>query len=669
MLQESVPIWIILKDLVHQYLFTATPFFILHISLFVYFLILWMRSRARTRGFLSSLEDKNTVSDVLHDAEEQIKEYAAKGREPDLPRIEESITAAISRGSEKLRPLINIFVVIGLMGTIFALFRMGSQTQAIKDPHDVFSGMSVAFSASFFGLFWAVLCTLFLYGPLQQLTALAIKKTNQRISALSILYPPRTSENTLEEVAQGLNEKLELMARVILRLELRRNENLKASRDVLNEFRTTTKSTIELLVTQVKEAQTQAKKTSEDLRLSVDSSLQEVKKQFSEISQSWRTELEKTIKVSEETSKRLSVSTDNLSKTTKAVSISLQGVQKSLERTKALAQIVDNIEEMTARYLEQTQQQMVVFHKGLGDTVESARMIPDEWFTMLGRRNNELTSGLAAISEGWKEHVTKTSEELSGRFDKMGEGISPLVNLLSPEGQLLVVLNELQLLLKTTKEWIEYKSKVDPNIQIDNLLTLLRTLEQTIAKLQPQSGSQFAEPATYSNANGIQKLVVSVNDIHALITSLMQDGKLNAGAGADAVAAASLGSDREFESQPSRSQSADAGMNEILEIQAHAGQVEMPEPQIVLRKDSDDTGPTYPELKSVEPPPRVESADGANAIVEIQAHAGQVEMPEPQIVAGTDIEEAAPVHSDPGDFEPKPSLISRLKRYLARRWK
>lgn len=525
MLKEFGPILTILKELVRQYFYAGTPFFALHVLLFTYFIVVWGRSRKNTKRLLSSLDSEDTSEDVLLDAENQLKEYAAKGREPDLPRIENSITLAVRSEAEKLRPLINIFVVIGLMGTMFALFRMGQQTQPIKDPQDVLSGMSIAFSVSFFGLFWAVLCTLFLYSPLQQLTARVIKKTNQKVSTLSIKYSRRTAENTFEEVGRELNRQLQLLGKVILRMQLRRDDNLKASREVLTEFRTTTNSTISLLAKKVEEAQTQSAKTSEDLKSSVVAALDEIKKRFSEISESWRTELDRSVKVSEETSKRLSQSTDNLSNTTKMVAISLQGVQKSLERTKALAQIVEKIEKMTALYLEQTEEQMVVFHKGLGDTVEIARMIPDEWFTMLAKRNQELIVGLADVSDGWKQHVIRTSEELSGKIGKVGDQIDPLLDLLSPEGQLLIVLNELHLLVKNTKEWIEYKFKTDPNIQIDGLITSITNLDQTMGKLQPQNGSQSVESSAFSSTDEIQELVASVNGIHILLESLRLDKK------------------------------------------------------------------------------------------------------------------------------------------------
>ncbi len=140
----------------------AWIFAVLHLLFLLYFLYRFRESWRETQKLRTALKNDDKESEFLKDAEDQIRRYAEQGREPDLPRIERCVTAKLERNPDILRPLVNTFIVIGLMGTLFSLYRMGHELQELKDTQQILSRMGVAFSASFFGIIWAVFCSVFL---------------------------------------------------------------------------------------------------------------------------------------------------------------------------------------------------------------------------------------------------------------------------------------------------------------------------------------------------------------------------------------------------------------------------------------------------------------------------------------------------------------------------
>ncbi|MBM3236825.1 hypothetical protein FJZ31_11090 [Candidatus Poribacteria bacterium] len=528
-----------------------------HFGLLAYLLYRLIPCRRQVRHELNALTDKRTASKskFLEDAEAQIKNYAEHGREPDLPRIEKLIADNLNRDSEALRPLINGFIVLGLMGTLFSLYRIWAQhgLDIAKDSSTVLQNMGIAFSASFFGLVWALSCSVFLFTPLTRQTAHVVQEFNRRLIELSTKYPPRTPESTIEQIAEELHTNVEAIGTAIGQLREQEKENLTASRGILQDFRDTTKEVISNLAITVKEAQSRTEKTAEELKTSVvttsrellqdfrdttnevisnlagtvensqlrtektaeelktnvASSLEELKTRFVEISESWRKELEQTIKASEQAAERLGKSSENLTAATQDVVVSLQAVRESLERTKDLAQIVTSIEQLTGNYLNQTQEQLNIFHNGLEEILDAARTIPDEWFTMLDKRNSELASKLEAVVAGWEEHVIQTSEELSTKFSNVGEKLNPLVAFLAVDGSLMKTLEQLHLVLGTIMEWFKEMSKADISTQVETLINAITQLDETIHQLQPSK-----EPLS---SDGLLHLISEVEGIHTLL--------------------------------------------------------------------------------------------------------------------------------------------------------
>src|SRR5215213_1386516 len=506
----------VLQDLAANYVRSATPFFVAHVLLLVYFIFRWNRSRRLIKKDLGELRDDAETPRLLSSAQGQIVKYAEQGREPDLARLETAVTEKIYRNLETGRLLINSFVIVGLMGTLFALFQVGRDARMLQGPQDVLNRMSVAFSASFFGLLWALTCNLFLVRALRRRATQAAQEVGRRLSEFSAVNPPKPAI-ACEQAARGLNQNVESLSKVIARLEQREEEGLQVFQRILKEFRDTTNTVISDLVNEVKAAQTQSTKIAAELKSGISSSLEDLKKRFVEISESWRTDLQKTIKSSEGSAQRLATSSENLAAATAEVSISLLAVQQSLEKTEALAEIVKNVESLSSNYLVKTGEQIDRFKEGIDATVETSRSILDQWFTMLGKRNSEITESLSKITATWQEHVTNTTEELATRFDKISLGTEALSALLSPKSRLTETLGQIQDSVCTTREWIDYKSRADLNVQLDTLVCAVEKLEITVGRFEPAiARSVVPDPEVAPNL-----LLTHVTEIEDLLRKLI----------------------------------------------------------------------------------------------------------------------------------------------------
>jgi hypothetical protein len=506
----------VLQDLATNYVRSATPFFVAHVLLLVYFIVRWNRSRRLIKKDLAELRNDAEIPRLLSAAQEQIVKYAEQGREPDLARLETSVTDKIYRNLETGRLLINSFVIIGLMGTLFALFQVGRDARMLQGPQDVLNRMSVAFSASFFGLLWALTCNLFLIRALRRRATQAAQEVGRRLSEFSAINQPKAAM-AFEQAARVLNQNVESLGKVIARLDLREEAGLQVFLKILKEFRDTTNTVISDLAKEVKTAQTQSTKIAAELKSGISSSLEDVKKRFVEISESWRTDLEMTIKSSEGAAQRLATSSENLVAATAEVSTSLLAVQHSLEKTQALPEIVANVEALSSNYLVKTGEQIDRFKEGIDATVETSRSILDEWFIMLGKRNSEITESLSKITSTWQEHVTNTTEELATRFDKIGLGTEALSALLSPESKLTETLGQIQDSVCITREWIDYKTRADLNVQLDTLVCAVENLESAVGRFEPAIvRSVVPDPETAPNP-----LLTHITEIEDLLRKLI----------------------------------------------------------------------------------------------------------------------------------------------------
>ncbi len=444
----------LMGNLVWHYLRDAWPFSVLHLSFLLFFLYRWRQAWHRVGTLLDDLKKNSSRSTLLEYAQKQISTYAKQGREPDLPRIERYITDRFQNAPESIRALVNTFIVIGLMGTLFSLFAMGQQPGSFTEPSAILGRMGIAFSASFFGIVWALICSVGLLGPLRRRTDYAVQEIHRKLTEISAEFPPDVPEKGLELVARTLRENVNAIGAVVDRLEQREEENRISSREILTRFSESTSSVINQLLKKVEDAQARTDQVTLSLRESITSSLTELKERFLEISESWRSEMQQTIAASENAATRLTESSNNLSESTKDVSTTLKSVRSALDRTKDLAKIVVAIEEVTKAYLGQTNDQINVFKTGLDVTLDAARAIPDEWYTMLTLVKDDLAKRFEDTAIGWKTHVEVTGDILASRTDTVSSGVTSLSQFFAPTAPLSQTLSELSDVLLQAKEWI-----------------------------------------------------------------------------------------------------------------------------------------------------------------------------------------------------------------------
>jgi hypothetical protein len=537
----------LIANLFWHYVHDGWLFCGLHVLFLGLFLFRWSRSWLRVGKLRNDLK-KNSGSSDLDYAKDQIKRYANQGREPDLPRIEGYITDRFQHDPELIRGLINAFIVVGLMGTLFSLFAMGEQAGNFREPSEILSRMGIAFSTSFFGIVWALGCSVLLLNPLRRRTNDAVQEVHRKLTELSADHPPDAPQKGLELVAEILRENVNSIGAVINRLEEREEENRSSSRQILTQFsdtttnlinqlstsvakahtRTddtlretlhsirviverleegekenrsssrqiltqfsdTTTNIINQLLTNLEEAQTRTTMVSLSLKESITSSLTELKERFLEISQSWRAEMQQTLAATEDAAISLSGSSNNLAESTKDVSNTLRSVSIALERTKELAEIVVAIEKVTRAYLDQTGDQINIFKTGLGTTLDAVRAIPDEWYTMLTLVKDDLAKQFQETANGWQAHVEVTGNILASRTEAVSSSMTSLSEFFAPQAALVLTLKELNEVLLQTKDWLDTHSKTVTRPLVDGTVGVRENLDHAVGEIDTTGASK-----------------------------------------------------------------------------------------------------------------------------------------------------------------------------------
>lgn len=505
----------LITNLFWHYVHDAWVFCALHGLLLVIFLFRWSRSWRRVGKLMN---DVTGASGPDFDwAKDQITTYTNQGREPDLPRIEGYITDEFQHEPELIRGLINAFIVVGLMGTLFSLFALGQKAADLGKAAEILSGMGVAFSTSFFGIVWALICSVLLLNPLRRRSNEVVQKIHRKLTELSAAHPPETLQTGLKLVAESLRENVNsigavinslaereeenrILSRQILaqfsdttagmikqlstnveeahtrtdkalreslssievivkRLEEREAENRTSSQQILTQFSSTTTGVIDQFITNLEEAQTRTTMVSLSLKESITSSLTQLQDRFMEISESWRAEMRQTLVETESAAMRLSGSSNNLAESTKEVSNTLRSVSSALEKTKELAEIVVAIEKLTRIYLEQTGDQINIFKTGLETTLDGVRTIPHEWYTMLMLVKDDLAKQFQQTADGWQAHVEETGNILVSRTETVSSSITALSEFFAPQAALVQTLKELNEVLLQTKDWLDTYSQ------------------------------------------------------------------------------------------------------------------------------------------------------------------------------------------------------------------
>ena len=505
----------LITNLFWHYINDAWVFCTLHGVFLVIFLFRWGRSWRRLGKLMN--DETGTSGPDFDWAKNQITTYTNQGREPDLPRIEGYVTDEFQHEPELIRGLINAFIVVGLMGTLFSLFALGQKATDLGKPAEILSGMGIAFSTSFFGIVWALICSVLLLNPLRRRSNKVVQKIHRKLTELSAAHPPETLQTGFKLVAESLRENVnsigavintlaereaenQILSRQILAqfsnttagmmnqlstsmeeahtrsekvlgeslssievivkgLEEREAENRMSSQQILTQFSDTTTGVISQFMTNLEEAQTRTTMLSLSLKESMTSSLTQLQERFLEISESWRAEMRQTLAETESAAIRLSGSSNNLAESTKEVSNTLRSVSSALEKTKELAEIVVAIEKLTRIYLEQTGDQINIFKTGLETTLEGVRTIPHQWYTMLMDVKDDLAMQIQQTVDKWQAHVEDTGNILVSRTDAVSSSITTLSEFFAPQAALMQTLKELNEFLLQTKDWLDTYSQ------------------------------------------------------------------------------------------------------------------------------------------------------------------------------------------------------------------
>lgn len=512
-----------LANLAWHYVFNATPFFFLHLLLLFYFLNRWFRSRSYLGKSLKELRDNSQTPSLLTDAENQIKEYNGQGREFLVQRLENSIFDKLHRHTEPLRLLVNSFVVVGLMGTLFALFEMGAQQQGQQiKAQDIVNRMSIAFSASFFGLSLTLFCNLFLLKSLRVRVTEAIIEASRRLNALNVQYPANTPAHAVFEAVEEMKNHVRSSQDVMQRMEETEKKQLAAAHSLLEEFRATTLSILSSLISKISEAQQGIAQSADSLEEKITTTLGDLKTSFTEINENWKEERQQAIRASERASRRLGKSSQDLSNTTKEVSVSLMAVTNALNQTKQLAAIVNDIERLTNGYLRQTEEQMNLFHTNLRETAESVRSIPDEWFTMLHHRNEELTDNLRKVTNIWKEELVQIGNDFFTEFGKVDETLNSVSGFLAPTGALRTAVDELHTVATDSLKVTESKSMAPISERLDSFTETGNTLKTAVEELTNSIFSRGTGETVARDRTLIEQLDSKVTKTHEMLMELTQ---------------------------------------------------------------------------------------------------------------------------------------------------
>ncbi len=503
---------LLIGDLLDNYLRSAWVFSVLHLLFLLYFLYRWRQNWREVGDLLQALNDNTKESDLLKYARDQISRYAGQGREPDLPRIERYITGRFDRGPDTIQPLINVFVIIGLMGTLFSLFTLGHQAGELREPKQILGRMGIAFSTSFFGVIWAMVCSVAFLTPLRRRTNDAIQEVGRRLTELSAEYEPKSAERAFEQLANTLRDSVTSFGLEVAKMSEREAAHRVATRAIITEFSSKTRLMLESLSEKVEAAQTRTEQTTATLKESVTTSLNSIKENFDEISKSWREELKQTVESSKTAAVNLSASSAQLAAATKEVAGSLTSVRDSLERTKDLGRISADVKRLSQDYLKQSGEQLDTFKKGLDIILVSARAVPDEWFTMLTLAGDELATEWKKITDGWQSHVTDTGNELTTRLTLINDNLAPVAKLLAPDGELTATLNDFRGSVAEVRELLAERAAFESQSPPAGAPEPAQPFPEHISE---NGVGQNAQASDVPNALG--ELVDKVEGIHTLL--------------------------------------------------------------------------------------------------------------------------------------------------------
>src|ERR1044072_8104313 len=154
-----------MDELIFAYLNEALPFAIIHGGLVLVCFSIWFRDGFQINEERHALEDLKLNHTSPQSKISRVGQLAAfsfslaqKGSITDAESLILRLVKPVSPRDAILRVCINGLVVVGLLGTLFNLWRLGPAfwSALLEGTNPDRSAIGVAFAASFFGLFWAL---------------------------------------------------------------------------------------------------------------------------------------------------------------------------------------------------------------------------------------------------------------------------------------------------------------------------------------------------------------------------------------------------------------------------------------------------------------------------------------------------------------------------------
>lgn len=332
-----------LENLIAAYLNEARPFALAHALLGLVCIVILIKQRihlgreraahkiASATGLLPSPSRSR-----LHI--EKVAALAAalaqKGKVPDVDSLNRRLSRLLSGQDGLLHVCTNGLIIVGLLGTLFNLYRLGPEFwnklfegAVLKDQREA---IGVAFAASFFGLLWALLLTL--------------------IDNL-FFRPPR------EKFAEAASEWI--ASKTVEQLPLSREA---AVAQGLQTF-------IQTAATLMREMQTRQDALTQGLIGQIQSSSQALDARLSAIANSWGEFLNQATDKVKEGGREIQRAARQLTEATTHASHTLTETTKTLESYKNLSQLIAEVRTESARLVSEVTQRLEQFSKQMETTI------------------------------------------------------------------------------------------------------------------------------------------------------------------------------------------------------------------------------------------------------------------------------------------------------------
>jgi ABC-type transporter Mla subunit MlaD len=530
----------------------SSRFLILHATLLVIYLITfvysWVLLRRESLALNSLEREPADVAEALQTLsatteimpeksalKKQLKRVfviSSQGGELQMRAITEQVTRNISWLDETIRYCINGFVVVGLMGTLYAFYEMWHSAGAAALPvsNEVYlENMARALSISFFGLILALAANFF-FSLLRAARQRLIGNLSDYLNHFDNLVPLDSKANILlTRLFDPLNNLVEQLTiqndRVLKKLTDTVDERTEQLNKLIEDTTNSWKSTIQefkqetlTAVGSLNHASTLLANSSRD----VAGTMKDVTATMKDVSRGLeRTkDIGRIIEQMEATSTSLITRlSEKLEKATQAwaqkLSLTVREQRRALEQhygmlekmTKGLtARAVGDFKSMTGQVTQNLAQMQTIF-----DAKTDA--VASKWMTKMSDGYNETKSAMSEIVNGWHTTVTGTAASINTALDSS----SRLTNDTVKSMELLH--NEISELQSLT------------NSIVGNMGTLhneINELQRTIAELEQRAGAPLLLKEVSSKLTETTEEFSTINQtLQALADSITQNPALS----------------------------------------------------------------------------------------------------------------------------------------------